>query len=112
MTNSHNPEDTSDLGDDLEITKITRRDSGGGTWVIGDDRRTPFRSPGLPRTCRMPGLRIGRQPDLKALAAADRRQDDRSQFCTAVGTTGPANTIAAAIVDFLAAGLADFAYGA
>lgn len=111
MTNSHNPEDTSDLGDDLEITKITRRDSGGGTWVIGTIAGHRFEALVFPEHAECPDYELGdsrisklwlqRIADKTTVANFDRGWDHR-----------PANTIAAAIVDFLAAGLADFAYGA
>ena len=35
MTKSRKRATTSGIGDDLRITKTTRRAAGGGTWVIG-----------------------------------------------------------------------------
>ena len=69
------------------ITKTTRRASGGGTWVMRDDRRPPLRRPGLSRARRMPRLRIGRQPHLEALAAIPGRHKRRSSTSTGAGTS-------------------------
>jgi len=34
-------DETSDIGDDLQILKITRQGAGNGTWVSGNGRGAP-----------------------------------------------------------------------
>ena len=70
-----------DFDFDLEITKVTRRASGGGTWVCGTvNGRIPLRRPGLPRTRREPRMGDWRQPHLETLGPAAGRQADGLQL--------------------------------
>lgn len=106
-TNDHDFE----IGDDLRITKTTRRASGGGTWVIGTVAGHRFDALVFPVHAECPDYELGesrisklwvqRIADKQEVASFDRGWDRR-----------PANAAAAAIVDFLAAGLADLIYHA
>ena len=98
-----------DLGDDLRITKKTRRASGGGTWVCGTIAGHRFDALVFPEHAenrewelsdsRISKLWVQRLADKKAVFNWDRGMDQ------------PAETdLAQAIVDFLAAGLADHVY--
>ena len=49
-----------EIGDDLTITKKTRRLSAGGTWVRGSLNGHRFECLDFSRTCRKRKLRIGR----------------------------------------------------
>src|ERR1051325_10415298 len=106
MTNeSQNIEDL-DLGHDLQITKTTRRASGGGTWVCGTIHGHCFEALVFPEHAENPEYEIGdsriskfwlqRQADKQVVYNWDRGLD-----------VPPADRIAAAIVDFLCAGLAE-----
>lgn len=98
-----------DLGDDLEITKTTRRASGGGTWVSGRIAGHRFDALVFPEHAenaewelgdsRISKLWVQRLADKQTVFNWDRGMD-------IAGTTD----IARAIVDFLAAGLADHVY--
>jgi len=48
-----------DIGDDLEITKTTRRDSGGGTWVIGKLHGHRFDALVFPEHAERPDYELG-----------------------------------------------------
>jgi len=98
-----------DLGDDFQITKTTRRASGGGTWVCGTIAGHRFDALVFPEhaenaewelgTSRISKLWVQRLGDKKAVFNWDRGLDQ------------PAETdLAQAIVDFLAAGLAEQTY--
>jgi len=99
-----------DIGDDLEITKITRRASGGGTWVIGKLHGHRFDALVFPEHAECPDyemdesriskLWIRREADKRVVCNFDRGWDVR-----------PTTKTAAAIADFLAAGLAEHTYG-
>ena len=108
MTNARDPFEF-DLGDDLKITKTTRRASGGGTWVCGTIAGHRFDALVFPEhaenaewelgTSRISKLWVQRLADKKGVFNWDRGMDQ------------PAETdLAQAIVDFLAAGLADHTY--
>ncbi len=103
--------DAPEMGDDLRITKTTRRASGGGTWVIGTLAGHTFHALVFPEHAECPDYELGqsrisklwlqRLADKTTVANFDRGWDHR-----------PANAAATAIVDFLAAGLADLIYNA
>jgi len=100
---------TSDLGRDLRITKTTRRAAGAGTWVIGTVSGHHFEALVFPEHAECPDYELGtsrisklwlqRLADKRQVANSDRGWDIR-----------PTTKTAAAIVDFLAAGLADLVY--
>ena len=98
-----------EMGDDLRITKTTRRASGGGTWVIGTIAGHRFDALVFPEHAECPDYELGdsrisklwlqRIADKTTVVNFDRGWDIR-----------PATKIATAIVDFLAAGLAELIY--
>ena len=98
-----------ELGDDLVIIKTSRRAAAGGTWVYGTIAGYRFDALGFPGTCRMPGLRVGRQPHLEALDCP--AQDKETVFNWDRGMDIPAASAKTqAVVDFLADGLAEHIY--
>ncbi len=110
MRNDAKQQDDLDLGDDLTITKTTRRAAGSGTWVIGTIAGHRFDALVFPAHADCPEYELGdsrisklwvkRLADGKTVVNFDRGWDVR-----------PADATAKAIVDFLAAGLAEHTYG-
>ena len=104
-----NAENHNDIGDDLRITKTTRRAAGGGTWVIGMMAGHRFDALVFPEHAECPDYELGdsrisklwlqRIADKTIAVNFDRGWDIR-----------PTTTTAQAIVDFLAAGLAEHIY--
>ncbi len=100
-----------EMGDDLRITKTTRRASGGGTWVIGTIAGHEFHALVFSEHAECEHYELGRSrisklwlqrlADKQEVANFDRGWDRH-----------PANKAATAIVDFLAAGLAELVYHA
>ncbi|MBN2024052.1 MAG: hypothetical protein JW809_14815 [Pirellulales bacterium] len=98
------------IGDDLRITKTTRRAAGSGTWVIGAVAGHRFEALVFPAHAACPDFELGdsrlsklwieRLADRRTVCSFDRGWDLR-----------PATPEAAAIADFLAAGLAEHVYG-
>ena len=98
-----------ELGDDLRISKTTRRAAGAGTWVIGTIAGHRFNALAFPEHAECPDYELGdsrisklwleRLADKTTVANFDRGWDIR-----------PASETAWEIVDFLAAGLADHVY--
>jgi len=109
--NTNHARANAELGDDLQITKTTRRASGGGTWVCGTIAGYRFDALVFPEHAECPDWELGssrisklwvqRIADKTTVVNFDRGWDHR-----------PANPTAASIVDFLAAGLADLVYHA
>jgi hypothetical protein len=98
-----------EVGDDLQITKVTRRASGGGTWVCGRLAGHRFDALVFPEHAENREWELGdsRISKLWVQRLADRREVfnwDRGADVPAADAT------AQAIVDFLAAGLADHVY--
>ena len=101
--------DALELGDDLRITKTTRRAAGAGTWVIGTIAGHKFNALVFPEHAECPDyeldesriskLWLQRLSDKTCVANFDRGWDIR-----------PVTEVAQAIVDFLAAGLAEHIY--
>ncbi|MGE5195521.1 MAG: hypothetical protein ACM3U2_23760 [Deltaproteobacteria bacterium] len=99
-----------EIGDDLTITKTTRRAAGAGTWVCGRMNGHRFDALVFPEHAENPDYELGdsrisklwvqRLADKTEVANFDRGWDVR-----------PTTDEAAAIVDFLAAGLADHIFG-
>jgi len=109
MTTNANNENL-DLGDDLVITKTTRRNTVGGTWVGGTIHGHRFDALVFPEHAENADWEIGdsRISKLWLQRLADKvtvYNWDRGQDLPA------ANATAAAIVDFLCAGLAEHTYG-
>lgn len=110
-TRRHAKPDALEMGNDLQITKTTRRASGGGTWVIGTIAGHRFDALVFPEHAECPDYELGesrisklwlqRLADKQEVANFDRGWDRH-----------PANAAAMAIVDFLAAGLAELVYHA
>src|SRR5574337_1521081 len=98
--------DDLEMGDDLTITRTTRRASGGGTWVCGTLAGHRFDALVFPEHAEVADFELGesrisklfvqRLADRQTVANFDRGWDVR-----------PTTDEATAIVDFLAAGLAD-----
>ena len=99
-------QDDLEIGDDLTITKTTRRAAGAGTWVCGRMNGHRFDALVFPQHAENADFELGesqigklwvqRLADKAEVANFDRGWDVR-----------PTTDQAAAIVDFLAAGLAD-----
>jgi hypothetical protein len=107
--NTNDQNTNGEMGDDLEITKTTRRASGGGTWVIGTIAGHKFNALVFPENAeiadyelddsRISKLWLQRISDKTTVVNFDRGWDVQ-----------PADATAQAIVDFLTAGLADYIY--
>lgn len=98
-----------DLGDDLEITKTTRRASGGGTWVSGRIAGHRFDALVFPEHAENAEWELGDSRISKLWV--QRLADKQTVFSWDRGLDiAAANDTAQAIVDFLAAGLADHVY--
>ncbi len=99
-----------DLGVYLVFSKTTRRASGLGTWVCGTIHGHSFEALVFPEHADKPSYEIGdsrisrlwlqRRGDMVTVYNWDRGLD-----------LAPADATAAAIVDFLCAGLAEHTYG-
>jgi hypothetical protein len=110
MRNDADYHDAVDIAEDLRITKTTRRAAGAGTWVIGNVAGHRFDALVFPEHAECPEfeledsriskLWIKRLSDERTVCNFDRGWDVR-----------PTTKLAAAIVDFLAAGLAEHTYG-
>ena len=109
MTETTN--DDLEIGDDLTITKTTRWAAGAGTWVCGRLNGHRFDALVFPQHAENPDYELGesrisklwvqRLADKTEVANFDRGWDVR-----------PTTDGAAAVVDFLAAGLADHIFNA
>ena len=103
------PNDDLDVGHDLEITKTTRRASGGGTWVCGILCGHRFDALVFPEHADNPEWEIGDSRISKLFV--QRLADKRTVFNWDRGADVPAaDATTQAIVDFLAGGLADHIY--
>lgn len=101
--------DDFDLGCDFEITKTTRRTAGSGTWVIGRLHGYRFDALVFPEHAEVAEYELG---DSRISKLSLRRLSDRQiVFSWDRGSDVPAaDEMAGAIVDFLAAGLANHIY--
>jgi hypothetical protein len=107
--NTNDKNTNPDIGDDLRITKTTRRNAGAGTWVIGTISGHLFNALVFPSHAEYEGFELGdsrisklwikRIKDKRTMANFDRGWDIYPQ-------THEAQTI----VNFLAAGLAESIY--
>jgi hypothetical protein len=99
-----------EIGDDLVITKTTRRAAGAGTWVIGRLNGHRFDALVFPEHADYPDYELGESRISKLWIK--RLSDDRTVCNFDRGwDVRPTTKLAAAIVDFLAAGLAERTYG-
>jgi hypothetical protein len=98
-----------ELGNDLRITKTTRRAAGRGTWVCGTIAGHRFDALVFPEHADNPEWEIGESRISKL--SVQRLADRRTVFNWDRGADVPAaDPVAAAIVDFLCAGLAEHVY--
>ena len=94
-----------DLGDDLEITRITRQAAGAGTWVCGRLAGHRFDALVLPEQAEVAEYELG---DSQISKLWLQRLADRQTVCNfdRGWDQQPTTEIAAQIADFLCAGLA------
>lgn len=101
-----NRDDDHDVGDDLAILETTRRVAGAGTWVRGTLNGHQFDALVFPEHAEVAAWELGTSRISKL--AVQRLADRRWVFNWDRGPDVPAaDALVAAIVDFLAAGLAD-----
>jgi hypothetical protein len=99
-----------DLGEDLQITRTTRRVSGRGTWICGTIAGHRFDALVFPEHAEVPDYELGGDSRISKLWL-QRLADETTVYNWDRGSDVPAaDQIAAAIVDFLAAGLAEYVY--
>jgi len=99
-----------DLGDDLVFTKTTRRAFARGTWVSGTIHGHRFDALVFPEHAENPEYEIDDSRISKLWL--QRRDDKVTVYNWDRGLDlAPADAMAAAIVDFLCAGLAEHTYG-
>ena len=108
MANTNDPFEF-DLGDDLQITKTSRRASGGGTWVSGTIAGYRFDALVFPEHADNPEWELGDSRISKLWIA--RLKNKETVFNWDRGMDMPAaSDKTQAVVDFLCAGLADHIY--
>jgi hypothetical protein len=110
MNATPNDELNNELDYDLEITRITGRHSGGGTWVSGTvDGEYRFEALVFPEHADNPEWEIGESKISKLWIA--RIKNKEQVFNWDRGPDHPAATKKTqAVIDFLAGGLADYIY--
>lgn len=109
MTTNRKNTKASEMGDDLRITKTTRRASGGGTWVSGTIAGYRFDALVFPKHAENPEWELGQSRISKLWLS--RIANKETSFNWDRGLDIPAaSKNAQAVVDFLAAGLADLVY--
>ncbi len=109
MTTNRKNADDLDLGDDLRITKTTRRAAGSGTWVIGTIAGYRFDALVFPEHADNPEGDLG-DSRISKLWLSLISNKETSFNCDRGLDVPAASTKVQAIVDFLAAGLADYVY--
>jgi hypothetical protein len=110
MADTPNNDDL-DLGFDLEIAKTTRRAAGAGTWVCGTIHGHRFEALVFPEHAEVPEYEVEGDSRISKLWI-QRLADKATVFNWDRGMDVPAaNATVAAIVGFLAAGLAEHTYG-
>ena len=110
MTNHDQNHADLDLGDDLVITKTTRQAAGNGTWVIGTIAGHRFNA--LVFSAHADHADWELDDSRISKLWIERIADSREVFNWDRGPDRPAeDETAAAIVDFLAAGLAEHIFG-
>jgi hypothetical protein len=99
----------SDIGDDLEITKIGRRRQCGGTWICGTIAGYRFSALVFPEHADDSNWEIGRSRISKLWLA--KTSNKETVYNWDRGLDFPAaSDKAQAVVDFLCEGLADYVY--
>jgi len=99
-----------DVGDDLRLTRTTRRDSFGGTWVSGTIAGHGFDALVFPGHAANHDYEIGGDSRISKLSL-QRLADEAMVYSWDRGLDQPpADATAAAIVDFLCAGLAEHVF--
>ena len=108
MTNKNDAHEF-DMGDDLEITNVSRRASGSGTWVSGMIAGYRFDALVFPEHADNPDWELGDSRISKLWIA--RLKNKETVFNWDRGLDMPAaSPKTQAVVDFLCAGLADHIY--
>jgi hypothetical protein len=103
--------DDLDLGDDLRITTKTRQAAGAGTWVCGTIAGHRFDALVFPEHAENPEWELNESRISKLWLARPWLAGERTVFNWDRGADVPAaDPFAAAIVEFLCDGLADYAY--
>jgi hypothetical protein len=100
-----------ELGDDLQITKTTRRASGGGTWVCGKIAGYRFDALVFPTHAECADWELGTSRISKLWIAKTSNKETVFNFDRGMDIPA-ASAKTQAVVDFLAAGLADLVYHA
>jgi hypothetical protein len=109
MTTNRKHANAYEIGDDLRILKITRRASGGGSWVIGSIAGYRFDALVFPEHAECPDYELGDSRISKLWLS--RIANKETSFNWDRGLDIPAaSKKTQAVVDFLAAGLADLVY--
>jgi hypothetical protein len=109
MTSTRDPFDF-DLGDDLRITKTTRRAAGGGTWVCGTIAGHRFDALVFAEHAEYESFELNRSKISKLWI--QRMADKKTMFNFDRGLDVPAaNTEIQMVVDFLCEGLSDLVFG-
>ncbi len=102
--------DCDDLGDDLQITRITRQAAGTGTWISGTLSGHRFDALVFPAHADNPEWELGQSQISKLWIK--QVETNREVFNWDRGADVPAaDETTHAIVDFLAAGLAHLVFG-
>ena len=98
-----------DLGDDLVIKKKTRRESAGGTWVVGNLHGHKFNALVFPEHAENRDWEIG---DSQISKLWIQRMSDRTTVFNwdRGADVAATDTTVQAIVDFLGAGLAEYTF--
>jgi hypothetical protein len=108
--NDNGKHDELNLGGDLVITKTSRRASGSGTWVMGTIHGHRFEALVFPEHAMSPDYELGDSRISKLWI--QRLADEETVFNFDRGLDVAAeDATVQAIVDFLAAGLAEHTYG-
>ena len=102
---------TTEIGDDLKITKTTRRASAGGTWVKGRLNGHRFDALVFPEHAECESFELDKSRISKLYLICLGTGEEVACFDRGWDTR-PKNETAGEIVDFLAAGLAEHVYGA
>jgi hypothetical protein len=109
-TTKKNASETPELGDDLVITKVNDRNAFGGSWVCGTIAGHRFNALVFTEHAEDPAWELG---DGRISKRWLQRLADRAvvyEWDRGLGVAA-ADSTAAAIVDFLCAGLAEHTYG-
>jgi hypothetical protein len=100
-----------EMGDDLRILKTTRRAAGGGTWVIGTIAGYRFDALVFPEHAECEEYELGQSKISKLWIARLGNKETVFNFDRGMDIPAASEKVRA-VVDFLAAGLADLIYHA